>query len=45
MKGDPRALTGIKRDLAAARAVLDGRLSTGAEALADARARLEGAGG
>jgi uracil-DNA glycosylase family 4 len=39
MKGDPRALTSIRRDIAAAKAVLDGRLSTGAQALAEARAR------
>lgn len=45
MKGDARALTSIRRDIAAARAVLDGRLSTGAEALAEARARQEGADG
>jgi uracil-DNA glycosylase family 4 len=41
MKGDARALTAIKRDVAAAKAVLDGRLSTGAEALAEARARQQ----
>lgn len=41
MKGDARALTAIRRDVAAAKAVLDGRLSTGAEALAEARARRE----
>jgi uracil-DNA glycosylase len=39
VRGVPQAAAAMRRDLAAARAVLDGRLSTGAEALAELRAR------
>lgn len=39
IRGTPAAVAAIARDLMAARAVLDGRLATGAEALADWRAR------
>lgn len=39
IKGSARALTAIKRDVATARAVLDGRIPTGADLLAEARAR------
>lgn len=39
IQGAPSAVAAIRRDLLAAKAVLDGRLSTGAEAMADWRAR------
>ncbi|MBW3659238.1 MAG: uracil-DNA glycosylase [Actinobacteria bacterium] len=39
VKGSARALTAIKRDVATAKAVLDGRIATGADLLAEARAR------
>ena len=39
VRGVPQAAASMRRDLAAARAVLDGRLSTGAEAIAELRAR------
>lgn len=39
VRGDPQAATAIGRDLRAAKAVLDGRLRTGEQTLADARAR------
>lgn len=39
LKGHPAAVTTISRDLKTAKAVLDGRLPTGAEALAELRAR------
>lgn len=41
VRGDARALTHIKRDMVTAKAVLDGRLPTGAELAAEARARRE----
>lgn len=41
VKGDARALKAIKRDMVTAKAVLDGRLPTGAELAAEARARRE----
>jgi uracil-DNA glycosylase len=40
VRGVPRAAASLRRDLAAARAVLDGRLSTGAEAVAELRSRM-----
>ena len=40
VRGVPQAAASMRRDLAAARAVLDGRLSTGAEAVAELRARM-----
>lgn len=39
MKGSARALTSIKRDVATAKAVLEGRIPSGADLLAEARAR------
>jgi uracil-DNA glycosylase family 4 len=44
VKGSARALTAIQRDVATAKAVLDGRLATGAEIAAEARARRDDAG-
>jgi uracil-DNA glycosylase len=40
VRGVPQAAASMRRDLAAARAVLDGRLSTGAQAVADLRSRM-----
>lgn len=40
VRGVPQAAASMRRDLAAARAVLDGRLSTGAEAVAELRSRM-----
>ncbi len=40
VRGDPQAASALRRDLAVARAVLDGRMKTGAQALADLRSRL-----
>ncbi len=41
IKGNQTIVASIRRDLMTARAVLDGRLSTGAEAMAELRARTE----
>lgn len=41
IKGNQSAVASIRRDLMTARAVLDGRLSTGAEAMAELRARQD----
>lgn len=41
VRGDPHAGPALHRDLGVAKAVLDGRMRTGAEALAELRARLE----
>lgn len=41
IKGNQSAVATIRRDLMTARAVLEGRLSTGAEAMAELRARAE----
>lgn len=43
IKGNQTAVATIRRDLATAKAVLDGRLSTGAEAMAEIKARSESA--
>lgn len=43
VRGVPQAAPSLRRDLKVAKAVLDGRLATGAEAMADARARRVGA--
>jgi uracil-DNA glycosylase len=40
VRGVPQAASALRRDLAVARAVLEGRMKTGAEALADLRSRL-----
>ena len=40
VRGVPAAANGLRRDLAVAKAVLDGRMSTGAEARSELRARL-----
>jgi uracil-DNA glycosylase len=40
VRGVPQARAALRRDLTVARAVLEGRMGTGAEALADLRARL-----
>lgn len=40
VRGVPQAARALGRDLAVAKAVLDGRMKTGAEALADLRARV-----
>lgn len=40
VRGVPQAAASMRRDLAAGRAVLDGRLSTGAEAVAELRSRM-----
>ena len=40
VRGVPQAATAIRRDLCVARAVLDGRMGTGAEALSQLRSRL-----
>jgi uracil-DNA glycosylase len=40
VRGIPQAVDAIRRDLAIAKAVLDGRMKTGAEALAELRSRL-----
>lgn len=40
VRGVPQAAAAMRRDLAAARAVLDGRLSSGAEAVAELRSRM-----
>jgi uracil-DNA glycosylase len=40
VRGVPQAASALRRDLAVARAVLEGRMKTGAEALADMRSRL-----
>jgi uracil-DNA glycosylase len=40
VRGVPQAAASMRRDLAAARAVLDGRLSTGAEAVAELKSRM-----
>lgn len=40
VRGVPQAAAALRRDLAVARAVLEGRMKTGAEALADMRSRL-----
>lgn len=40
VRGLPHAARGLRRDLTVARAVLDGRMKSGAEALADLRSRL-----
>ena len=42
IKGNQHVVAAIRRDLMTARAVLDGRLSTGAEAMAELRARRDG---
>ncbi|MFP5310448.1 MAG: uracil-DNA glycosylase [Actinomycetes bacterium] len=42
VKGNPTAMRSIGRDLATAKAVLDGRLSSGKDAVADAMARRDG---
>lgn len=42
LRGNPRAMTSLRRDLRAAKAVLDGRLATAAEALAHLRAKETG---
>lgn len=44
IKGNQTIVASIRRDLMTARAVLEGRLSTGAEAMAEVRARAEDAG-
>lgn len=44
VRGVPQASASMVRDLATARAVLEGRLPTGAQALADARARTAASG-
>lgn len=44
LRGHPAAVTALSRDLRTAKAVLDGRMPTGAEALAEVRAR-RGQGG
>lgn len=44
VKGSARALTAIQRDVAAARAVLEGRIPSGAEIAAEARARRDDTG-
>ncbi|MEX0835607.1 MAG: uracil-DNA glycosylase [Nitriliruptor sp.] len=41
VRGVPKAARSLQRDLAVAKAVLDGRLRTGAETLADLRSRRE----
>lgn len=41
IKGNQTVVKSIRRDLVAAKAVLEGRLSTGAEAMAELRARAE----
>lgn len=43
IKGNQQAIAMIRRDLMTARAVLDGRLSTGAEAMAELRSRTTSA--
>lgn len=45
IKGNQTVVASIRRDLMTARAVLDGRLSTGAEAMAELRARHDRTGG
>lgn len=40
VRGDPQATAALGRDLRTAKAVLDGRLRTGAQTLADARSRM-----
>jgi uracil-DNA glycosylase len=40
VRGVPRAAESLERDLGVAKAVLDGRLRTGAEAMADLRSRM-----
>ncbi len=45
LRGNARAMASIKRDLRTAKAVLDGRLASGAEAMADVRARQPQDGG
>ena len=45
LRGNARAMASIKRDLRTAKAVLDGRMATGAEAMADVRARQTEDGG
>jgi uracil-DNA glycosylase len=40
VRGLPRAATAIRRDFAVARAVLDGRMATGAQALSELRSKL-----
>ncbi|MEX1177490.1 MAG: uracil-DNA glycosylase [Nitriliruptor sp.] len=42
VRGVPQAASSLPRDLGVARAVLDGRLRTGAQTLADLRSRREG---
>lgn len=42
VRGDPRAMAALRRDFHVARAVLDGRLPTGAETLAALRGRVSG---
>lgn len=42
VRGVPQAAGTLRRDLSAAKAVLDGRLPTGAQTLAEARARVAG---
>lgn len=42
VKGSTQAMGAIRRDVGVAKAVLDGRLATGAEAMADVERRLEG---
>lgn len=39
-RGVPQAASGLRRDLITAKAVLDGRMSTGADAVAELRSRL-----
>lgn len=40
VRGEPRAARAIRRDLSVARAVLDGRMGTGAQALSQLRSKL-----
>jgi uracil-DNA glycosylase len=44
MRGVPEAAKAIRRDLAVAKAVLDGRMGTGAQALSELRSRLAAQG-
>lgn len=41
VRGDPQAGPALQRDLGVAKAVIDGRMRTGAQAIADLRARLD----
>lgn len=44
VRGDPHVSPALRRDLGVARAVLDGRMGTGAQAIADLRSRLAAGG-